>query len=205
MLAKSKDSILVLDNYDSFTYNLVQYLGELGAEPLVYRNDKIRVGEVKRLDIEAIVISPGPGTPETPRYFGICMDVLKKLSTFIPTLGVCLGHQGIGVAFGASIIQAARIFHGKATPIYHRGEGIFRGIPNGFMGGRYHSLTLDPATIPEELKVTAETEDGVIMGIQHREYPIYGIQFHPESILTEHGKKILNNFLNTYRGQTCRQ
>lgn len=195
-------NILVIDNYDSFTFNLVQYLGELATIPLVYRNDQISYPEAASLDLEGVVISPGPGTPQIPRYFGISLDILKKLSPSIPTLGVCLGHQGIGVAYGAAIMQADELFHGKATPIYHHGKGIFHGIPDGFMGARYHSLLLDPATIPQALEVTARTENGEIMGIKHREYPIYGVQFHPESILTEHGKKILKNFLNFTGGWT---
>lgn len=187
--------ILVIDNYDSFTYNLVQYLGELGGHPLVYRNDQISFTDAKKLDIDGIVISPGPGMPENPRYFGICLRVLREISPSTPTLGVCLGHQGIGVAYGTKVIRAPELFHGKATPIYHYGARIFDGIPNGFMGARYHSLILDPDTIPKKLKVTARTGNGEIMGIQHKDYPIYGVQFHPESILTPYGKRILKNFL----------
>lgn len=198
---RGKQNILVIDNYDSFTYNLVQYLGELGENPIVYRNDQISLQEIGKLDVREIVISPGPGTPESPRYFGISLKVLKEISPYIPTLGVCLGHQGIGVAYGAAITAANELFHGKATPVYHLQKGIFKGIPDGFMGARYHSLVLDPKTIPEILQVTAETEDGEIMGIKHRENLIYGVQFHPESILTQHGKKILQNFLSLSGGQ----
>jgi len=187
--------ILVIDNYDSFTYNLVQYLGELGAELFVYRNDALTLSEVWRLAPDGIVLSPGPGNPEDRRYFGICADILKEVSKKIPTLGVCLGHQGIGAVFGAKITSARRLVHGKTSQIYHDGKGIFKNIPQGFSAARYHSLVIDRASLPDVLEITATSEDGEIMGVRHKAYPIEGVQFHPESILTEHGKVILANFL----------
>ena len=188
--------VLVIDNYDSFVYNLAQYLGELGATPLVYRNDQLTIKKVERLKPERIVISPGPGTPEEPRYFGICSQILRQLSPKIPTLGVCLGHQGIAWVFGARIIRAKRVMHGKKSKIKHDGKGIFRGIKNPLEAARYHSLVVDPATLPSCFEVSAiSLDDGEIMGIRHKIYPIEGLQFHPESIITEEGKGILKNFL----------
>ena len=188
--------VLVIDNYDSFVYNLVQYLGELGGDPIVYRNDEITIKQVKDLNPERIVISPGPGDPQNPKYFGICTEILKKMSSRIPTLGVCLGHQGIIATYGGKVIRARKLFHGKTSQIKHTGGGIFTGVRNPFTATRYHSLIGDPSCIPDCLEVTAETKDnGVIMAVRHREYPIVGVQFHPESILTEDGKQMITNFL----------
>lgn len=186
--------ILVLDNYDSFTYNLVQYLGELEAEPLVFRSDEPSCDEIRELAPQGIVISPGPGDP-TDRYFGVCAEVLREISPRVPTLGVCLGHQGIGVVFGGRITQAKELRHGKTSRIYHDGRGVFRGLPDGFPAARYHSLVLERASLPDALEVSAESEDGEVMGVRHRGYPIEGVQFHPESILTKQGKRLLLNFL----------
>lgn len=187
--------ILVIDNYDSFTYNLVQYLGELSAEPLVYRNDALSLTGVWHLAPDGIVLSPGPGNPQDHRYFGVCTDILKEVSKKIPTLGVCLGHQGIGAVFGGKITSAKRLLHGKTSIIYHDGKGVFKNIPNGFKAARYHSLVIERTSLPSVLEISAESEDGEIMGVRHKAYPIEGVQFHPESILTEHGKEILANFL----------
>lgn len=189
--------VLVIDNYDSFVYNLVQYLGELGAEPVVYRNDKITVDAAMELNPHRIVISPGPGTPEDPRYFGVCSEILKKLSITTPTLGVCLGHQGIISTFGGKITQAGRLMHGKTSRIRHDGKGVLKGVESPFQATRYHSLVGDREALPDCLEITAESlEDGEVMGVRHKEYPIEGLQFHPESILTDKGKKIIRNFLN---------
>jgi anthranilate synthase component 2 len=189
--------VLVIDNYDSFVYNLAQYFGELGAKPMVYRNDQITIKRALRLKPDRIVISPGPGTPEESRYFGVCSQILKQISPKIPTLGVCLGHQGIVWTFGGRITRAKRIMHGKTSRIKHDGEGIFRGIRNPIQATRYHSLVVDGATLPSCFKVTAiALDDGEIMGARHKLYPIEGVQFHPESIITEHGKDILKNFLD---------
>lgn len=187
--------VLVIDNYDSFTHNLVQYLGELGAEPLVFRNDAITLEEAEALSPAAIVLSPGPGDPRDRRYFGVCADILRGLSPRVPTLGVCLGHQGIGAVFGGRVVHARTLRHGKTSRIFHDGEGIFRGLPNGFLAARYHSLVLERASLPPDLLLTAESDDGELMGVRHRRFPIEGIQFHPESVLTEHGKALLANFL----------
>ena len=188
--------VLVIDNYDSFVYNLVQYLGELGAEPIVYRNDKLTLEEAININPDRIVISPGPGTPEDSRYFGVCSQIIKSMSPKIPTLGVCLGHQGIIAAFGGRIKRAKRVMHGKTSLIEHDGAGIFRGVKNPIQATRYHSLVIDENSLPECFKVTAVAlDDGEIMGIRHRFYPIEGVQLHPESILTEDGKSLLRNFL----------
>jgi anthranilate synthase component 2 len=188
--------VLVIDNYDSFVYNLVQYIGELGGEPVVYRNDQITLKQAMQLNPERIVISPGPGTPEDPHYFGVCSAILQQMSCKIPTLGVCLGNQGIIYAFGGKIMHARRLMHGKTSRIKHDGEGVFEGVRNPFTATRYHSLVGDRGSIPSCLKITAEsTDDGEIMGVRHRTYPIEGVQFHPESILCEDGKKIIKNFL----------
>jgi len=188
--------VLVIDNYDSFVYNLVQYLGELGGDPIVYRNDEITIKQVKDLNPERIVISPGPGDPQNPKYFGVCTEILKKMSSRIPTLGVCLGHQGIIATYGGKVIRARKLFHGKTSQIKHTGGGIFTGVRNPFTATRYHSLIGDPSCIPDCLEVIAETIDnGVIMAVRHTEYPIVGVQFHPESILTEDGKQMITNFL----------
>ncbi|MFQ5794200.1 MAG: anthranilate synthase component II [Candidatus Bipolaricaulia bacterium] len=192
--------ILVIDNYDSFVYNLVQYLGELGATPVVYRNDAIDIAGVKTIHANGIVISPGPGNPTDRRYFGINVEILKEISPRVPTLGICLGHQGIGAAFGGRVVGARQILHGKTSRIYHDGTGLFEEVPNGFLGARYHSLVLDRDTLSDDLVITAESDDGEIMGVQHCTYPIAGLQFHPESILTEHGKRILANFLRDVDG-----
>ncbi len=188
--------ILLLDNYDSFTYNLAQYLGELGCQLEVHRNDRISVAEIARRKPERIVISPGPCTP---REAGISVELIEKLSEQFPILGVCLGHQAIGAAFGGTIVRAPKLFHGKTSEVLHDGKGIFRGLPNPFVATRYHSLIVERKSLPKELVITAETADGVIMGLRHREYPVDGVQFHPESVLTESGKKLLGNFLTLSR------
>jgi anthranilate synthase/aminodeoxychorismate synthase-like glutamine amidotransferase len=184
--------ILMIDNYDSFTYNLVQYLGELGADIQVYRNDKIELEEIVQLKPEKIVISPGPCTPEKA---GISMALVKKFAGKIPLLGVCLGHQSVGAAFGGEVIKAGRIMHGKTSMISHDGKNLFAGLPNPFEATRYHSLVLKRETLPDCFEVTATSEDGEIMGIRHKELFIEGVQFHPESILTVKGKDLLKNFL----------
>ncbi len=185
--------ILMIDNYDSFTYNLVQYFGELKAEMEVVRNDALTIEQIREMKPKKIVISPGPGRPEDA---GVSVDIIKKLGDKIPVLGVCLGHQGIGYAFGAKIINAKRLMHGKTSMIKHDNKGVFKGIKNPFEATRYHSLVIDRKTVPDCLSVTATTmDDGEIMGVQHKSYPIYGVQFHPESILTKEGKSILANFL----------
>ena len=185
--------VLVLDNYDSFTYNLVQYLGELGAEQKVFRNDQITLDQIKKLAPERIVISPGPGRPEDA---GISVAIIKEFAGSLPILGVCLGHQSIGYAFGGKIIQAKRLMHGKTSWIDHNGDGIFKSIENPFEATRYHSLVIDRKTIPDCLEITAWTkdEDNEIMGVKHKTLPLWGVQFHPESILTKAGKNILRNF-----------
>ncbi len=185
--------ILMIDNYDSFTYNIVQYLYELGADVIVKRNDEISVEEIHGYDIDSIVISPGPCTPNEA---GISVQVIKKYMGKYPILGVCLGHQSIGAAFGAKIVKAKCLMHGKTSLIYHSGKGLFEGIPSPFKAVRYHSLVIDRDTLPEEIEITAWTEeDSEIMAIQHKELPLWGVQFHPESVLTEYGKKLLDNFL----------
>lgn len=184
--------IVVIDNYDSFTYNLVQYLGELGAELTVFRNDQITLEELKALRPSQIVISPGPGNPDDG---GISNEVIRELGPTTPILGVCLGHQCMGQVYGGKVARAPRLMHGKTSPIYHHGDGIFRGIPNPFTATRYHSLIVEEP-LPDCLQVTAFTRDGEIMALQHKSHPVVGVQFHPESILTEHGKRILQNFLN---------
>lgn len=183
---------LIIDNYDSFTYNLVQYLGELGADPLVFRNDQITIAEMEALSPERLVISPGPCTP---REAGISVEAVKHFAGRIPILGVCLGHQSIGAAFGGRIVRAKRLMHGKTSLIQHDGKTIFAGIPNPFEAVRYHSLVIDPENVPECLVVTARSEDGEIMGVRHKQYPIEGVQFHPESVATAYGKALLENFL----------
>jgi len=184
--------VLVIDNYDSFTYNLVQYLEELGAKTKTFRNDKITFEEIAALKFDRIVISPGPGRPEDA---GISPQVIKDYYQKVPILGVCLGHQAIGQVFGASIVKAPTIMHGKTSQILHNGKDIFNGIKSPFEATRYHSLVIDPKTLPANLLVTAHTEDGVIMGVREKSFPLFGVQFHPESILTQEGKKILKNFL----------
>jgi anthranilate synthase/aminodeoxychorismate synthase-like glutamine amidotransferase len=185
--------ILVLDNYDSFTYNLVQYFGELGAELVVRRNDRTSIDEVEELHPEKICISPGPGTPDEA---GISNDLIRHFGPRIPVLGVCLGHQCIGQVYGGEVVRAERIMHGKTSPILHEGDGVFRGLPIPFEATRYHSLIVRRETLPEELEVVAETSDREIMGLRHRQYPVHGVQFHPESIKTGEGKRLLANFLS---------
>ncbi len=186
--------ILVIDNYDSFTYNLVQYLQELGAKVLVYRNDKISLDELKKIKFDRIVISPGPGRPQNS---GISCDLIKEFYKRVPILGVCLGHQCIGYCFGADIIRSRQIMHGKTSLIYHNRKDIFKDVKNPFIATRYHSLIIEKKSLPKDLIVTAHTKDGIIMGVRMKNFPLYGVQFHPESILTGEGKKILNNFLKT--------
>jgi anthranilate synthase/aminodeoxychorismate synthase-like glutamine amidotransferase len=184
--------ILVIDNYDSFTFNLVQYLGELGQEMEVYRNDAITIEAIAARNPERIVISPGPGRPEDA---GIIVDLVRRLSPTIPILGVCLGHQAIGAAFGGRVVPAPEIMHGKTSDVHHDGRTIFRNLSNPFRATRYHSLVVSPEDLPGCLEVSARTPDAVIMGVRHREFPVEGVQFHPESILTEAGKELLSNFL----------
>jgi anthranilate synthase/aminodeoxychorismate synthase-like glutamine amidotransferase len=184
--------ILVLDNYDSFTYNLVQYLGELGARMRVARNDALSADDVEALAPEGIVISPGPGNPDGA---GISLELIRRFHTRVPILGVCLGHQAIGRAFGGTVVRAQRQMHGKTSPITHDGHGVFRGLPPGFEATRYHSLVVLEAGLPADLEITARADDGEIMGLRHRRYPVEGVQFHPESILTSQGKALLANFL----------
>jgi anthranilate synthase/aminodeoxychorismate synthase-like glutamine amidotransferase len=184
--------LLVIDNYDSFTYNLVQYFGELGAEPLVRRNDEITLAEIAALKPERLVISPGPCTPKEA---GISCDVLREFGGKMPILGVCLGHQCMGDVYGGEVVRAGRLMHGKTSPILHDGSGVFRDLPSPFEATRYHSLLVRRESLPDCLAVTAWTEEGEIMGLTHRELPIHGVQFHPESILTSEGKKLLGNFL----------
>jgi len=189
--------ILMIDNYDSFTYNLVQYLGELGADVVVHRNDTLTVAEAAALRPERIVISPGPCTPSEA---GICVELIQRLGGEVPILGVCLGHQGIGQAFGGRIVHAGQVMHGKVSKIRHTGQGVFRNLPDNFEATRYHSLVIDKSSVPDCLEVTAWTEDGKgnmeeIMGVRHKTLPVEGVQFHPESILTQHGHDLLRNFL----------
>jgi anthranilate synthase/aminodeoxychorismate synthase-like glutamine amidotransferase len=184
--------ILVIDNYDSFTYNLVQYLGELGAELEVVRNDQTTVQEIEKTLPERIVISPGP---KTPTEAGICLEVIRRFSDRVPILGVCLGHQAIGQAFGGKVIRAPQIMHGKTSLITHDGKTIFRGLPNPFPATRYHSLIVERESLPACLEISASSPDGLIMGLRHREMNVEGVQFHPESVLTESGKELLANFL----------
>jgi anthranilate synthase/aminodeoxychorismate synthase-like glutamine amidotransferase len=183
--------ILLVDNYDSFTWNLAQYLGELGAPPVVRRNDEISLEEIERMRPARIVISPGPGRPEDA---GISVDVIRRFGHQIPLLGVCLGHQGIGVAFGGTVVRANALMHGKTSAVQHDGRGVFRGIAQPFSAGRYHSLVI-AEPVPSELETCARTEDGTVMAVRHRSFPIHGVQFHPESVLTGEGRQLLRNFL----------
>lgn len=186
--------ILMIDNYDSFTYNLVQYLGELGADLRVYRNDALTVEDIKRMNPERIIISPGPGRPEDA---GISVDTIKEFAGKIPMLGVCLGHQALGYAFGGKIIRAKKLMHGKTSQMKHNNQDLFKGLQNPFEATRYHSLVVERESLPQCLEVTAETsDDKEIMGLRHKEYPLWGVQFHPESILTTEGKHLLQNFLS---------
>ncbi len=184
--------LLLIDNYDSFTYNLVHFLGELGAKATVHRNDAITAEQAMAREPEAIVLSPGPCDPDKA---GICLDLVKAAAGRVPLLGVCLGHQAIGQAFGGRIVRAPRPMHGKLSRIRHAGTGVFEGLPEGFTATRYHSLVVDRASVPDCLEITAETEDGLIMGLRHRQANVHGVQFHPESIASEHGKRLLANFL----------
>jgi anthranilate synthase component 2 len=191
--------VLIIDNYDSFVYNLAQYVGELGAEPLVYRNDQLTLKKALKLKPDRVIISPGPGTPSQPRYFGVCSQIIRHLSPKVPTLGVCLGHQGIIWTFGGKIVRAGRVMHGKTSLVWHDGRGIFKGVENPIQATRYHSLVAERASLPRCLTVTAVSlDDGEIMGVRHVEYPIEGVQFHPESILTRCGKQIVKNFLDVW-------
>ena len=185
--------ILVLDNYDSFTYNLVQYFGELGAELIVRRNDRTTIEEIEQLHPEKICISPGPGTPDEA---GISNELIRHFGARIPVLGVCLGHQCIGQVYGGEVVRADRLMHGKTSPILHEGDGVFFGLPIPFEATRYHSLIVRRETLPPELEIVAETSEREIMGLRHRHYPVHGVQFHPESIMTSEGKKLLANFLS---------
>jgi anthranilate synthase component II len=184
--------LLMIDNYDSFTYNLVQYFGELGEEVTVYRNDEITLDRIEELKPQRIVVSPGPCTPNEA---GVSVPLIQRFAGEIPILGVCLGHQSIGQAYGGHIVHAQQLMHGKTSQIHHRDEGVFKGLPEPFRATRYHSLVIERATLPACLEVTAWTDDGEIMGVRHRTLPVEGVQFHPESILTEHGHKLLKNFL----------
>ncbi|HXG93157.1 MAG TPA: aminodeoxychorismate/anthranilate synthase component II [Blastocatellia bacterium] len=184
--------ILVIDNYDSFTYNLVQYLGELGAEVKVFRNDTVTIDEMRKLDPERLLISPGPGVPASA---GITIDTIRAFAGKIPILGVCLGHQAIGEAFGGRVVRAPYLMHGKTSEICHDSRTIFRGLPYRFKATRYHSLVVDKEGLPDALEISATTPDGVIMGLRHREFPVEGVQFHPESVMTDYGKTLLVNFL----------
>jgi anthranilate synthase/aminodeoxychorismate synthase-like glutamine amidotransferase len=186
--------ILLIDNYDSFTFNLYQFLAELGADVMVRRNDQITLAEVDALGdrLDGVVVSPGPCTP---REAGISIGIIEHMAGRVPVLGVCLGHQSIGEAFGGDVVRAPQLMHGKTSFIKHNNRGLFEGLPNPFIATRYHSLIVDRETLPKYLEITAETEDGIIMGLQHRDYPVYGVQFHPESILTPAGKQLLGNFL----------
>ncbi|MCY9517373.1 aminodeoxychorismate/anthranilate synthase component II [Paenibacillus apiarius] len=189
--------IVVIDNYDSFTYNLVQYLGELGEDVQVFRNDEIDIEGIEQLKPDHLLLSPGPCTPNEA---GITLDVIEHFKGKLPILGVCLGHQAIGQAFGGKVIRAERLMHGKTSPIQHEGQSVFAGLPNPFTATRYHSLIVERESLPDCLEITAETAEGEIMGLRHKIYPIEGVQFHPESIITDHGHQMLRNFLNVKAG-----
>jgi anthranilate synthase/aminodeoxychorismate synthase-like glutamine amidotransferase len=182
---------LLIDNYDSFTFNLAQYLGELGAAPVVRRNDQVTVDEIGEMRPARIVISPGPGRPEDA---GVSVDVIRRFGPTVPILGVCLGHQGIGIAFGGNVVRAGELMHGKTSTVHHDGTGLFRGLSQPFSAGRYHSLVI-AQPLPDDLELAARTDEGTVMGVRHRTYPIHGVQFHPESVLTTEGRSILRNFL----------
>lgn len=192
--------LLVIDNYDSFTYNLVQYFGELGAVLEVYRNDALTLDDIERMGPERICISPGPCTPKEA---GISSEVIRRFGPHLPILGVCLGHQCMGEVYGGRVIRAPRLMHGKVSPILHDGRGVFEGIPSPFEATRYHSLIVERESLPDCLEICAETAEGEIMGLRHREHPVHGVQFHPESILTEHGRVLLRNFLNLTGSGPC--
>jgi len=192
--------VVVIDNYDSFTYNLVQYLGQCGAQVHTFRNDQVTVSEIRALEPDGVVISPGPGHPgKNPACLGVAVEVLQSLSHRLPTLGVCLGCQGIGALYGAHVVQAQKLMHGKTSRVRHAGTGVFAGLSSPMQVGRYHSLALDPATVKGDLEITARSEDGEVMGIRHKRLPIHGVQFHPESILTPEGMGIIRNFLALMR------
>jgi anthranilate synthase/aminodeoxychorismate synthase-like glutamine amidotransferase len=193
-----KTRVVLVDNYDSFTWNLVQYLGELGADVRVFRNDAIDVAGIRRLRPRALVISPGPCTPDEA---GVSLEAIRTLAGTLPILGVCLGHQAIGQAFGGKVIRNDRIVHGKASPVLHRGDGIYAGLPSPFEAGRYHSLVVERASLPRALAVTSWTREGEIMGLRHRKLDVEGVQFHPESVLTGHGKALLGNWLDRVRAR----
>ena len=189
--------VLLIDNYDSFTYNLVHYLGELGAEVTIYRNDAISADESLALKPQGIVLSPGPCDPDQA---GICLELIEKNGGTIPLMGVCLGHQAIGQAFGGKVVRAKTLMHGKTSDIHHESNGLFEGLPTPFTATRYHSLTVERNSLPECLEVTAQTDDGVVMGLSHREYPVHGVQFHPERIASDQGHELLKNFLAIVNG-----
>ena len=191
-------AFLMVDNYDSFTYNLVQYFWELGVEMEVFRNDRITLDEIESGGYEAVVLSPGPGTPADS---GICPQIVRELGRRLPILGVCLGHQTIGEVFGGTVARAPRLMHGKTSPVFHDGSSLFAGIPSPFEATRYHSLIVLESTLPEEIRVTARTEEGEVMALAHQHLPIFGVQFHPESILTLHGKTLLKNFVDQVKRQ----
>jgi anthranilate synthase component 2 len=188
--------LTLIDNYDSFTYNLVHFLGELGAQARVYRNDKVTVDEVLAEAPQAIVLSPGPCDPDRA---GICLELIERAGESVPILGVCLGHQSIGQVYGGRVVRAPTLMHGKLSKISHTGQGVFAGLPQNFSATRYHSLMIERKSLPEALEITAQTADGTIMGVQHKRYPVHGVQFHPESIASEHGHQLLSNFLNLAR------
>jgi anthranilate synthase component II len=194
--------LLVIDNYDSFTYNLVHFLGELGADSTVRRNDKITLDEIAALAPEGIVLSPGPATPNEA---GICLALIDRFAPTTPILGVCLGHQAIGQAMGGDVVRAPALMHGKTSKINHNGKGLFRGLNSGFEATRYHSLIVKPETLPDTLEITASSDDGLIMGMQHKRYAVHGVQFHPESIASENGHALLQNFLNLTRDFNLRK
>ena len=189
--------VLVIDNYDSFVYNLVQYLGELGAEPLVHRNDELTMTEIIALDPDAVLVSPGPGTPDDA---GVSNDVIRTFGGKVPVLGVCLGHQCIGQVYGGDVVRAPQVMHGKTSLVHHSGVGVFAGLPDPFEATRYHSLVVDRASVPDVLEITAETDDGIVMGLRHRQLGVEGVQFHPESILSGGGHDMLRNFLDQMVG-----
>jgi anthranilate synthase/aminodeoxychorismate synthase-like glutamine amidotransferase len=190
----------VIDNYDSFVYNLVQYLGELGAEPMVHRHDALDLDALVDLAPDAVLVSPGPGSPDDPEDVGVSIDAIRAFGDAgVPVLGVCFGHQCIGQIFGGRVVRAPHVMHGKTSQITHDGRGVFRGVPNPFTATRYHSLVVERGSVPDVLEITAESEDGLVMGLRHRDLPIEGVQFHPESILTEAGHSLLENFLGPVR------
>jgi anthranilate synthase component 2 len=191
--------LLLIDNYDSFTYNLFHYLGELGEEVVVVRNDQISAAQALSMRPSSVVLSPGPCDPDKA---GICLELIAASEGKVPILGVCLGHQAIGQAYGGKVVRAPKPMHGKLSRIHHTGESVFRGLEDGFWATRYHSLVVDRATLPPTLQITAETDDGLIMGLQHRSFPVHGVQFHPESIASQHGHALLQNFLRTARTRT---